>query len=309
MFCQNCGKEMSDNAAFCSNCGWLKKSNVSKKGVLKIPKIPKGVLKSAIVVFGIVIIGLIIYNFSKPKGNVYEFKDISDENMPLAMINTPFWADDVPVDYMDSVKFGSYPQSDISGNRKDPIEWIVLDRQDDKVLLLSKYILDCKCYNNELKAVTWETCDLRKWLNNDFYNQAFNGSEQNKIQTTNVINSNNTEHGINGGNNTNDKVFCLSTDEVERYFYKSNMQNEDKRRATRGTKYAKNKDNMGKQLDVVIHKLDKWSSGNSRFWLRSPGENLGFASLVDYNGSLFGFGINVDSPYNGVRPALWVSFK
>lgn len=300
MFCPNCGNQMNDDAQFCGNCGWSKKSNVSKKGFFKIPKIPKRVLKSVIAVLGIVIFGLIIYNFPKPKGKVYELSDIGK-----AKLVTKYWKNSV-VDNFDSVKFGSYPQSDASGNTKEPIEWIVLDRQGDKVLLLSKYILDCKCYNNEREDVTWESCDLRRWLNNDFYYSAFSSSEQNKILTTNVINSDNIEYDTYGGNNTNDKVFCLSIDEVKQYFYQSNMHTDNKRLATRGTNYAKNVNNMGYNL-YVMGGSGSWYTGTSDFWLRSPGSGQYRAAYVDNYGSLYENGNDVVFRMCGVRPALWVS--
>ena len=199
MFCPNCGNQMKDGTEFCSNCGWSKESNALKKGVLKIPKIPKVVLKSVFAVLGIVILAIIIYNVPKPKGKVYEFSDIRKVK-PV----TKYWKNSV-VDNFDTVIFGSYPQSDASGNAKEPIEWIVLERDDNKALLLSKYILDCKCYENSVYTKTWETCTLRAWLNNQFYGNAFSSDEKNKIVTTNVISGD--KYGTNGGDNTNDKIF------------------------------------------------------------------------------------------------------
>ena len=82
------------------------------------------------------------------------------------------YSETTKVEEMDTITFGSYPQSDVSGNIKDPIEWIVLDKQGDKALLLSKYILDYKWYNDEFKNITWESCTLRDRLNVTFYNTA-----------------------------------------------------------------------------------------------------------------------------------------
>ena len=214
------------------------------------------------------------------------------------------------VDEMDTVIFGSYPQSDASGNTKEPIEWIVLDRQGDKTLLLSKYILDCKRYNNEYKDVTWETCTLRNWLNNDFYNSAFSSSEQNKIETTNVINNNNIDHGTNGGNNTNDKIFCLSIDEVRKYFGVGTKADDGyqlgKNVATQGTNFAKSEDNNGNKLYVSVYHSSEWYFGNSSFLLRSLGAAQGVASSVNSNGYLYTSGYIVDIGNSGVRPALWI---
>ena len=126
---------------------------------------------------------------------------------------------DTSVNDIDTITFGSYPQSDVTGKTKEPIEWIVLDRDEEnkKALLLSKYILDCKPYNDEYKEVTWETCSLRKWLNRDFYNIAFNDSDKIYITLTSLINNDNVDYGSNGGNNTSDNVFLLSIDEIKHY--------------------------------------------------------------------------------------------
>ena len=78
--------------------------------------------------------------------------------------------------------------------------------------------LDCQPYNTERADVTWETCTLRKWLNNDFYNAAFSVADQDRIITANLSNPDNAIWGTEGGNDTNDKVFCLNVDEIRKYY-------------------------------------------------------------------------------------------
>lgn len=73
------------------------------------------------------------------------------------------------------VTFGSYEQDADFDNGPEPIEWMVLDHQDGRTLLLAKYGLDASWYHVEsADDVTWENCKLRSWLNTDFYNTAFN---------------------------------------------------------------------------------------------------------------------------------------
>ena len=76
----------------------------------------------------------------------------------------------------DIIKFGNYPQ-DINGS-KSPIEWLALDVNENEALLVSRYGLDCKEYHNVFTDITWEDCDLRKWLNNDFIKLAFSEEEE-----------------------------------------------------------------------------------------------------------------------------------
>ena len=224
------------------------------------------------------------------------------------------------IEDMETVKFGSYMQSDINGVTKEPIEWIVLDRQDNKCLLLSKYILDSKNYNNKPVEneegyvgynISWEDCDLRKWLNSEFYNQAFSGRDKDKIQITNVIN-NDKDFKSNFGNDNNDKIFCLSLEETRKYFGSGTRDRYGyqlgKNVATRATNYAKNLlDNRGRKLYVLEpgFGVNDWRVGNSYFWLRTPHPVIeGFAARV-LEGGYIDDGWYVDEPV-GVRPALWV---
>lgn len=216
------------------------------------------------------------------------------------------------VDEMDTVIFGSYPQSDVSGNIKDPIEWIVVtdsEYLDEKrTLLLSKYILDCKCYNNTDDKITWENCTLRNWLNSTFLNTAFDSSEQEYICDAEMMNSNNSQFYTYGGKDTIDKVFCLDEMDINTYFLQENMRARNYRLQTRGTEYAKsiyNNDNdkYGGRLTVYT----PFFGGGSYFWLRTPGNVTNAALAVDSDGILNGYGKNVNSPTIGVRPAIWVS--
>ena len=220
------------------------------------------------------------------------------------------------VDEMEIVTFGSYPQSDASGNTKDPIKWLVLDRKDNKALLLSKYILDCKCYNNEFKEVTWENCDLRKWLNNDFYNEAFSDKEKLAISNTNVVNADNQEYESKGGNNTVDKVFCLSIDEVKKYLGCGEKDRDGltlyDNAVTKGTNYVKEIDNAGEKLSVFFENDKSYEKyfGNSTYWLRSPGYFQNCATSVLYIPILDLSGIEMGNNRSdfGVRPVIWIEW-
>ena len=246
-------------------------------------------------------------------------KDMLIKDLSQVKLVTEY-AKNTIIDEMETVKFGSYPQSDISGVVKEPIEWIVLDRQGNKSLLLSKHILDGKCYNNKSVEneegyvgynISWEECDLRKWLNDDFYNKAFNSSEQENIQMTNVIN-NDINFKINFGNDTKDKIFCLSVEETRKYFGSGSRDKYGyqlgKNVAIRATNYAKNVvDNKGRKLYVLEpgYGSPKWCIGNSYYWLRTQHlVTSAFAARV-LEGGYVDDGWYVDEPV-GVRPALWV---
>ena len=188
-----------------------------------------------------------------------------------------------------TIEFGNYPQ-DKDGTEK-PIEWIVMKKEGNQVLLLSKYVLDAKPYNKEWEDVTWETSDIRQWLNNEFYTTAFNKAEKAKIQTSLIKNEDNSKYGTNGGNDTEDKVFLLSEKETETLF-----SNEEERIA-KATEYAEKSG-----VYVNEEKAACW-------WLRSPGYDSDDAAEVDYYGDVYNSGKDVEVNFSGVRPALHLNLQ
>ena len=190
----------------------------------------------------------------------------------------------------ETIEFGNYPQ-DKDGTEK-PIEWIVMKKEGNQVLLLSKYVLDAKPYNEELEEVTWETSDIRQWLNNEFYTTAFNKAEKAKIQTSLIKNEDNSEYGTSGGNDTEDKVFLLSKKEAKTLF----SNNEEK--IAKATEYAEKSG-----VYVNEEKVAGW-------WLRSPGDNSDSAAVVYSYGWGYRYGYDVYYSYGGgVRPALHLNLQ
>lgn len=130
------------------------------------------------------------------------------------------------------VTYGVYEQDNVAENGMEPIEWRVLENTGDSVLLMSRYVLDGVPFSNAYDTydynpydVTWETCNLRNWLNTTFYTTAFDADEQNRILTVKNSNTPSEKYQFNisakkvvYGNDTFDKVFVLSVDEVARYF-------------------------------------------------------------------------------------------
>ena len=189
----------------------------------------------------------------------------------------------------ETIEFGNYPQ-DKDGTEK-PIEWIVMKNEGNQVLLLSKYVLDAKPYNKELKAVTWETSDIRQWLNNEFYTTAFNKAEKAKIQTSLIKNEDNSENGTSGGNDTEDKVFLLSEKEADTLF------SNDEERIAKATEYAEKSGVYVNEEKAVL------------WWLRSPGCSRDYAAEVSYYGWINRSGCDVNSYDVGVRPALHLNLQ
>ena len=123
------------------------------------------------------------------------------------------WAKTVKVG--DTVEFGSYEQDNDLTNDTEAIEWLVLDVQDGKAMLLSKYALDCQLYN--LEDGDWEKSSLRTWLNGTFYDQAFSDTEKNQLLFTAADTEMKISSTITPSNKSNDLVFILSLQEVSKY--------------------------------------------------------------------------------------------
>lgn len=204
------------------------------------------------------------------------------------------------------ITFGTYPQS--MDGKERAITWRVLQNSGSELLVLSEYILDCKRYQGKRADLTWRDCmdiswhdcDLREWLNHEFYNVAFNASEKELIKTTYC-----TDNGK-GCPDTEDKVFLLSVAELNDV---SETHGKDWRRAV-GTDYAKTIKPDGCSLYVYDKTnkdnymiIDGKEAGCSWWWLRTQGNKPSRAYFVGTGCSARSYGNNSIDGY-GVRPAL-----
>ena len=193
------------------------------------------------------------------------------------------------------VEFGRYPQG--AKGEVEPLRWRVLsvDEREKKALLITEKLIDCRRYYDRFKKITWEDCDLRKWLNRDFLNSAFSEEERVKIKVTKNINPDNSIYKTAGGNPTVDRVFLLSIDEAERYFQR------DKDRMAEATPYAVSRYRQTDSYKRFGDKVLGW------WWLRSPGDGSGGAACVRPGGGFLVDGRSVHYGIVAVRPALWLN--
>ena len=159
------------------------------------------------------------------------------------------------------------------------LTWYVLDKVDGKTLVMSENVLELRPYHNSLDAFTWETCDLRAYLNGEFLNR-FTPEEQAKIVEETNQNKSNPVYGITGGNATTDRVFLLSLEEAELYLQ-----------------------------GFASMLVGRTESGEAAWWhLRSPGEAVNVAACVNTGGVIDYHGVSdtLTPPVGGVRPAMWL---
>ena len=181
----------------------------------------------------------------------------------------------------DIVTFGTYHDQDIT--------WLVLAKDNNRLLVISEYALDCQPFNttqNETAGI-WETCSLRTWLNSTFLTTAFTAEEQARIPTVTVTANANTSYST----DTQDQLFLLSSREVNSYF------SSDSARQCKPTDYAKSQGCQGFALS---------DDGFCSWWLRSAGSFLSRAAYVDKGGSVNLGGVGVDYDHHAIRPAMWI---
>lgn len=148
--------------------------------------------------------------------------------------------------------------------------WTVMAIEDGKALLLSDTDVIFMPYNDTFTTVDWETCSLRGWLNDEFYN-SFTTAIKNQIVLTTLENPDNITYSTSGGNNTEDYIFLFSYKDAVDFFG-----------------------------NVSSRAIDGW------WWLRTPGEFPSYAARVANDGQIYLDGDYVSAAC-GVRPAMWIN--
>ena len=176
------------------------------------------------------------------------------------------------------------------------IYWRILDIQDDRVLLLSDYILDFREFHAERTQTSWQASDLRGYLNEEFLYNRFTAEERVRIAETTLINY--CCHSCRGRiDDTIDKIFLLSFDELLRYIGDS------------GEKPCED-DLIDDEYNVarlaLVGENLPYAGHRSGWWLRSFGNSPAHAMGVAFDGRIAMWGAAVDIENVGVRPAMWV---
>ena len=213
----------------------------------------------------------------------------------------PFYCHNEATAFYSHQDDNGYSINNVYWFKYEPIEWDILEQKDGKTLLLSDLIIDGNVFNpvggsEEFLhngkigyANNYELSFIRKWLNEDFYNTAFNDAEKAKIQTTSVDNSLKSTTDKNNTyicDDTSDKVFILSRDEAK---YDNNPKYFDcaTERYTVATDYAK------------AQGLNQGTFYRYSWHLRSPSNSIPSSNWRTEHGT------NVDQA-DGIRPAIWV---
>ncbi len=220
------------------------------------------------------------------------------------------------------IYFGRYPQMNDVGDLR-PIEWQVLKVKDNRILLITRNVIDAVPYHIQptpaegmteakilaLYSMTWEESTMRSWLNgfntkynkfginytdDNFMKTAFTKVEKSHIITVENSTPKNSETNVSGGVDTDDSILILSLNEAITYF------KTDTARQAIPTTYAKNAKN-------AITALGCTGDDCTALWyLRTPGADLLKTTYVYFNGVIDTNGFGVSEKVIGLRPAMWI---
>ncbi|MCQ2483415.1 MAG: DUF4214 domain-containing protein [Clostridia bacterium] len=179
----------------------------------------------------------------------------------------------------DHIRIGNYKNQNIT--------WTILEKQGDKYLVITDYIIEARQFADK-EGAAWDESSIREWLNKIFYSGSFTGTEQKLIQTTHVINDveHYNYHYNMQGEETDDKIFLLSYNETDKYF------------ATGRSKIAPLAPYLELERSNVIYESYSW-------WVRTCIDNNRNYAISSVGGVDW---IDRDD-ISGVRPAMWVDLE
>jgi transcriptional regulator with XRE-family HTH domain len=199
-------------------------------------------------------------------------------------------------------------------------QWRVLKTDGNSALIITESVIEQRAYNEEFIHITWEHCDLRKYLNKQFYD-TFDPADRARILETRITDCDNPWYGTKWGNPTVDRIFLLSTNEVLQYFgdsgdMKNNirwrcMDTDEVVRSTEPEHWQSGEyiyDQYNDARKALYHKVYHAGWDARWYWLRSPGIHIRHTTVsIGEKGELFICGSDVYDNHGGVRPALWLN--
>lgn len=171
----------------------------------------------------------------------------------------------------DTIFFGHYEQDNDIENGKEDVEWIVTEKKNDRIHVVSKYALDVLAYNTERREVKWEESSLYYWLNNDFVAIALTDFEKDKVCVY--------------SDDEKEKISLLTSNYIELNPFQTIEASP--------TEYA------------ISRGAITYSNGNGNWWLKSIDGKTDVSQIVSAYG-----GFSAVSPVNNknmIRPAMWIS--
>lgn len=211
----------------------------------------------------------------------------------------------------DIVQMGTYEQ-DGDTETEDPIYWDVLDKDGDSILIISHDVIGYQRFSDSPNCVIWEDSQIRTWLNEEFYTNAFDKETQARIKES-VLKNPSIAGYVTGADesiwesrgDTTDRIFLLSWKEIEKYY---------------GQKLPKAEALLCKPSEAVLQRYEEIKQQRIRekvpfgesapdvtegisWMLRSTGKSQNQISIIRGDGY---YSQCMADYYQGVRPAMWI---
>lgn len=197
----------------------------------------------------------------------------------------------------DIFTFGRYEQDNNDKNGAEEIEWIVLEKRGESVLVISRYALDSMVFDSPGGSSDWLSSSVRRWLNRSFLLFSFDPCEQARIEET-VLYENEKPY------EETDMIFLLSVEDVNKYM----KENAD--RTCEATEYAiacGAHTDESRLYDRYFHEIE--APPRCHWWLRTAGKTSGTVVSVYSSGQINTDGNKIDDDYRAVRPAMWINLQ
>ena len=191
----------------------------------------------------------------------------------------------------------------------EPIKWKIISTDGTKNLVTTDLLLDVKEFHASVAdrtidgqtvgANNWEYSDLRTWLNSDFIDLAFDGSDEDYVLTSTVENG--AEVSREGDrftdcNDTEDKVFLLSYKDV----IGTGFDTDDGVSETRTVKVS----------DYARAKGAYMPNGEGGYWwLRNGSDSLWTVCTVNYEGDVSYLSWSAQNDACCIRPTMYFDAK
>lgn len=180
------------------------------------------------------------------------------------------------------VKFGKTEQDGNTSNGPEDIQWRILAKEGDSILVISCNVIDWRVYDSDQSnGVNFGSSELCAYLNGSFLSNSFSDSEK--------------SHIIDG-------ITILDKDSISKYVDKSYMK-------ASGTTYALSlRKSTGPGSTGTSGAMPWCVNTNVTGYMASSGYNDWHCMVVTENGSMsqFAGGSAITNPI-GIRPAMWVT--
>lgn len=225
----------------------------------------------------------------------YDFRGVKFSQFRPYVINQP------AIESMSYVDENGFEKDKTYWFRYSSIKWNILEEINGTIMVASELLLDSQEIYHENQngkfdhndgngySNNYDLSNIRKWLNDSFYNLAFTSIEKEDIKSENIYTDATPTKYSSGP--VEDNVFLLNKNEASIY-YKT-----DEERRAKGTDYAKI---QGLHVNSSIV-----NTGYSEWFVRTPSFTSDYSTITIYtDGTINGNGINVNNTAMGIRVAL-----